>query len=220
MPIRSKAVIFDYGNVLTEPQNDSEIEGMASALDLSRAQFEKAYWRFRVAYDEAQLDPRQYWDAVGNTTARTISDSQRSKLIELDSLSWMYPRTVISDWASALSRAGFPTALLSNMPVTLRDALARCTWLPSFQHRTLSCDVKQSKPSPEIYLHCLSGLSLAPSEVLFLDDREPNVQAARDLGMHALQFTTPDRLAAELERSFYIPVRLAAKVERTHEQNE
>ncbi len=220
MPILVKAIIFDYGNVLSEAQNDTEIRGMAAVFDLPVSDFANAYWRFRVAYDEAKLEPREYWDAVARTVSRSIAESQLSRLIVLDSLSWMYPRTVIADWASALHQAGFPTALLSNMPVTLRDALAGCAWLPPFYHRTLSCDVKLSKPSPEIYLNCLHGLNLAPSEVLFLDDREPNVRAARDLGMHALQFTTPAALAAELDRNFDIPVRLAAKVERTHEQND
>lgn len=220
MHIHLKAIIFDYGNVISEAQNDLEICGMASVLDLPRSQFEEAYWRFRVAYDEANLDPREYWDAVGQTTSRTISDSQRTKLIELDARSWMYPRAPIVDWANALRRAGFPIALLSNMPVTLRDALAASRWLPEFHHRTLSCNVRISKPSAGIYRECLDALSLAPSDLLFLDDREPNVSAARDLGMHALQFTTTENLARELEQSFDIPVAVAAKVEKAHEKNE
>ena len=220
MPIRVKAIIFDYGNVLTEAQNDAEIRAMASVLGLARPEFEKAYWRFRVAYDEAKLEPREYWDAVAREASRELSESQLRDLLPLDSRSWMYARTAMVDWANAVRRAGFQTALLSNMPVTLRDALAGCTWLPDFQHRTLSCNLGISKPSREIYLDCLQGLGCSPSDVLFLDDREPNVSAARDLGMHALQFTTPTALVFELEQSFDIPAPLAATVEKGHDQDE
>ena len=61
MPIPVKAVIFDYGNVLSEAQKDTEIRGMAAVFDLPVSDFEKAYWLFRVAYDEANLEPREYW---------------------------------------------------------------------------------------------------------------------------------------------------------------
>jgi putative hydrolase of the HAD superfamily len=141
-----------------------------------------------------------------------LSPPQIDNLIDLDSLSWMHPRTTIVDWARAVRRAGFRIGLLSNMPVTLRDALQRYAWLPAFDQRTFSCDLKITKPSREIYLHCLAGLGLAAPDVLFLDDREPNVQAAHALGMHTLLFTTPLGVAREIERRFDMPVPLVATV--------
>jgi putative hydrolase of the HAD superfamily len=41
------------------------------------------------------------------------------------------------------------------------------------------------KPEREAYLHALRELDVAPHEVLFLDDLEPNVAAARGLGLRA-----------------------------------
>ncbi len=128
---------------------------MAAALDLPLLNLKRPIGVSELPTMRLKLDAREYWDAVGQTISRAISDSQRAKLIELDSLSWMYPAHRIVDWANALRRAGFPIALLSNMPVTLRDALAAASWLPAFHHRTLSCDVRISKPAAEIYLHCL-----------------------------------------------------------------
>jgi len=220
MPTPLKAVIFDYGNVLSEPQNAAEVQSMACILDLPAAEFGKFYWSFREAYDEAKFTPREYWNNVAQLAGRTLSQPQIGHLIELDSLSWMHPRTTIVDWARTVRRAGFRIALLSNMPVTLRDALQGRAWLPAFDQRTFSCDLAITKPSPEIYRHCLGGLGLAPLDVLFLDDREPNVQAARDIGMHALQFTTPLDVAREIERSFDIPVPLVATVGTGDEKDE
>ena len=220
MPTPLKAIVFDYGNVLSEPQNAAEIRSMAGILDVPVAEFKSIYWTFREAFDEAKFKPEEYWNHVAQLAGRTLSQPQFDNLMELDSLSWMYPRTTIVDWARTLRRADFRIALLSNMPVTLRDALQRCAWLPAFDQRTFSCDLAITKPSPEIYLHCLDALGLAPQDVLFLDDREPNVQAARDLGMHALQFETPLGIAREIERSFDIPVPLVATVGTGDEKDE
>jgi putative hydrolase of the HAD superfamily len=220
MPTPLKAVIFDYGNVLSEPQKAAEIQGMAGILDLPASKFEKCYWTFREAFDEAKLKPHEYWNNVAHLAKRTLPQPQMDNLIELDSLSWMHPRTTIVDWACAVRRAGIRIALLSNMPVTLRDALQHSSWMPAFEQRTFSCDLAITKPSPEIYLHCLGGLGLAPADVLFLDDREPNVQAAHALGMYALQFTTPLGVAREIEQSFDIPVPLVATVGTGNDKDE
>lgn len=220
MPTPLKAVIFDYGNVLSEPQTAAEIQSMARILDLTAAEFKTFYWTFREAYDEAKFEPREYWNNVAQLAGRTLSQPQIENLIELDSLSWMHPRSTVVDWAHTVRRAGFRTALLSNMPVTLRDALQRCAWLPAFDQRTFSCDLAITKPSPRIYLHCLGELGLAPWDVLFVDDRAPNVQAAQAVGMHAFQFTTPLGLARHIERSFDIPVPLVATVGTGDEKDE
>lgn len=182
-----KAVIFDYGNVLCQPQTHSQIDAMANVLGLDRAAFDQAYWRFRVAYDEAQMDAESYWTAVAESAGRTASPEQVEQLRRLDIESWINPNPPMLEWAQSLRQRGIKTAVLSNMPVDLRAYLAGPdSWLPKFDCLTFSCDVRSSKPGAAIYRHCLDGLGVLPSEAMFLDDREPNVTAARDLGMHAL----------------------------------
>ena len=51
-----------------------------------------------------------------------------------------------------------------------------------------SCEVGSCKPAPEIYRICLERLGVSADAALFVDDRLENIQAARDLGLHALHF--------------------------------
>jgi FMN phosphatase YigB (HAD superfamily) len=44
----------------------------------------------------------------------------------------------------------------------------------------------------------ISDLGAEPGEVLFIDDRAENTRAARDLGMHAITFTSASDLDREL----------------------
>ena len=62
--IRLKAVIFDYGNVLCEPQRDSDLVAMAAECDLPHDQFTEGYWKWRLDYDRAALSPLEYWARV------------------------------------------------------------------------------------------------------------------------------------------------------------
>ena len=58
------------------------------------------------------------------------------------------------------------------------------------------------KPEPEIY-HCLfERFSLEPSESVFVDDNADNVEGARKVGMHAIQFKNAAQLEQELKEVY------------------
>jgi putative hydrolase of the HAD superfamily len=211
--IRVAAVIFDYGNVLSAPQGANEIASMASILNAGMDAFGDAYWKFRLPYDEAALAPKQYWMAVANALSTSLAAAQISTLLAIDSQSWSYPARDLPGWARDLHKAGMKTALLSNMPVPVRDYVEQCQWLPPFHHSTFSCDVRIAKPAPEIYLHSIHGLAADPNEILFLDDRPENVRAAETLGLHGIVYQSAEQAAGELQRRFDIPVPLVATVE-------
>jgi putative hydrolase of the HAD superfamily len=213
MQLQLKSVIFDYGNVLCFPQERQEIEAMAAVFGAPPgklpvvADFECSYWAHRQAFDSADITPEAYWGAVAADLKRPLVPGGLESVTELDNRSWAHPSPVMVRWASGLRVAGVRTAILSNMPVTLRTWLdSHAHWMPAFDHRTFSCDVRLAKPGPEIFLSCLEGLGAAPGDTLFLDDREENVHAARSLGIHALCFTTPEQAQCEMNVRYRLPV--------------
>lgn len=62
----------------------------------------------------------------------------------------------------------------------------------------VSCNTGVRKPDAEAYLGAARALALPPSECLFVDDRERNVAAAREVGMPAVRFEGAEALRAEL----------------------
>jgi FMN phosphatase YigB (HAD superfamily) len=55
-----------------------------------------------------------------------------------------------------------------------------------------------AKPDPAIFRHVLKELDTRPEETLFIDDKLINIEAARALGMKAVEFTTVERLRDDL----------------------
>jgi len=143
MRIYPKAVIFDYGHVLSNPQPKADVEAMASLLHMDFDTFYDSSWRYRLEYDQAALDAASYWNAVAQ---RTLPPEDLERLIDIDSRSWTHPNPVMPGWARQLRQAGLLTAILSNMPAPVRDAVERCEWLPEFDCRTYSCDLRVTKP--------------------------------------------------------------------------
>ncbi len=197
--VHMTAIIFDYGNVLCLPQRRSDLDAMAAVLRVDAGQFDQVYWRYRLPYDRSDLDRESYWKQVANDVNRDVSESQIESLVTLDNQSWAHPDLVMTRWAESLRASGIRTAILSNMPLALREYLERCCpWLPAVDHSTYSCDVRMTKPDPRIYRHCLEGLGVDAGDAVFLDDREENVEAARRVGIQGILFTGYEQAVAEV----------------------
>jgi putative hydrolase of the HAD superfamily len=204
IPIRT--VLFDYGNVLSLPQAAGVAQQLADLCGLPLVQFEERYWMHRVAYDLGQLDGPAYWQHFRAIEGQELTADQVSELMRRDAASWEHPNQATVNWAIALREQGVRTAILSNMPAPLRQHLVRDSgWLPAFDHLTFSCDIGVMKPAEAIYRHCLDGVGSEASDALFLDDRPENIDAARALGIHAVQFHSASQVADELQSRYALP---------------
>lgn len=67
-----------------------------------------------------------------------------------------------------------------------------------FDARTYSYEIGISKPDPKAFLLLLDKLQAKPQESLFIDDYIVNVDAAKKLGLQAVQFITPEQLQVDL----------------------
>ncbi len=189
-----KAVMFDYGNVLCMPQSSEDMKLMAKCLNADVEHVESLYWQSRDPYDKGEVHGREYWSAIAAKLNVKTTEEQLLKLIELDNLSWTRPNHDVAKWAAKLTEHGIKIAILSNMPSSIREYLRGVEWLPSFDHYTFSCDVNSIKPDIAIYHHCLGGVSHAPENSLFIDDREVNTKAAAALGINSFVFTDANSL--------------------------
>lgn len=65
---------------------------------------------------------------------------------------------------------------------------------------TVSADVKLVKPDPEIYMLHAREFELEPENILFFDDTDNNVEAARQARWQAELFTSSEQMKADLIR--------------------
>lgn len=69
-----------------------------------------------------------------------------------------------------------------------------------FKGFVLSHEVGAMKPDPRIFREALARSGSEASEALFVDDQIVNVEAARELGIEAFQFLSPDQFKSELQK--------------------
>jgi epoxide hydrolase-like predicted phosphatase len=81
------------------------------------------------------------------------------------------------------------TALLSNSCVGAREHESRWGFEAVTDDIVYSDEVGLLKPDPAIYRLTQDRLGVQPEEIVFLDDRPDNVEAAARVGWHAILHT-------------------------------
>jgi len=199
LSVALRAVIFDYGMVLTGPPDPKAHAKLVHITGLSAEKLDELYWADRRAFDEGKLTGEAYWREIVRRTGLTLRSSAIAELMQWDARMWMTQNTATIRWQGALKARGFLTAVLSNVGDNVQQAMEReLAWLVSFDVRVWSYKLRMAKPDPAIYRYALEKLGTIPAETLFIDDRSVNVEAAAVLGMKALVFTNVENLRNDL----------------------
>ena len=196
-PVR--AVLFDYGKVLSNAEDPTAWAAMVELSGVTEQRFHDAYWEYRHDYDRHTLSAIPYWQAVAKRAGTTFSEPQVHRFLELDVDLWTNMNENMVAFARNLQRAGIRTGILSNIGDAIAQGIvARLPWLSGFYHCTWSYALCLAKPEPAIYLKTAEALDTHPGNILFIDDREENLAAAAALGFHTIRFTDYESFLTEL----------------------
>jgi putative hydrolase of the HAD superfamily len=196
-PIR--AVLFDYGIVLSGPASPDAWARMKIITHLDEATFAAAYWYPRHDYDRGVLSGSTFWHAAAQHAGIQLSHTQVADLLDADNDLWTNRNQPMVDWALRLQAAGMKTGILSNLGDAISQAVvSRQPWLAGFDHVVWSYTCAMAKPEPAIYQYSISGLGIDPASVLFIDDRPVNIAAGAAAGLRTILYTTQANFEAEM----------------------
>ena len=191
------AVFCDVGGVLlTNGSDHSERTQLVERFGLDARDFEGRHQMLSAAFDCGQLDLDQYLD-------RTIFYRPRS-----------FGKQEVRDFMYAQSEA-----LPDSLALIARLAKARKVFLATLNNESRelnlyriekfglrnyfsvffsSCYLGVSKPHPQIYRLALDLSQRQAEECVFIDDRSLNLECARRLGLHTIQFLNAAQLENDL----------------------
>jgi putative hydrolase of the HAD superfamily len=191
------AVFCDVGGVLlTNGSDRGERAKLAEKFGLDAGDFEDRHQMLSAAFDAGQLDLDQYLD-------RTIFYRPRG-----------FGKEEVRDFMYAQSEA-----LPDSLALVARLAQARKVFLATLNNESRelnlyriekfglrnyfsvffsSCYLGVSKPHPQIYRLALDISQRQAEECVFIDDRSLNLECARRLGLHTIQFLNAGQLEGDL----------------------
>ena len=193
-----KIPVFDFGGVLFnwDPRHlfRKLFSGDEDGMELFLAEIGFDDWN--TAMDRGQPFP----EAVQEQCARF---PQYAEWIRAFDIRWEEtirgPISGMEDLLSRLRRSAIPIYGLSNTSMEKFQVLRKkYPFLSRFAGILISGEVGITKPDPRIFDLFLKRTGLQAGELLFIDDSEANVAAARSLGWDAVPFASAQELEREL----------------------
>jgi len=202
-----RAVIFDWGGVMEELPNEADVAAWERRLALASGVLPEVLWgetwsRLKVG---AISDEDYVWHVADQLG---LPDRDAA----LDFLQAFYTSDRFNPAVMGAARAlreSYRVALLSNaFPAQVETILEQygVDVESEFDVYVNSAVVGLSKPDPSIYHLTLQRLQVRPGQAVFLDDTLRNVDSAREIGIHAIQFVDPETSLANLEALLGHPV--------------
>ncbi len=192
-----KAIIWDVGGVLERTEDFGPRQQLAEELGWSMEDLTDLFFGHNTGC-RAQLGTitdDQHWEEIKESLH--LDSAEMQEAVErffggdlLDTELVAYIREL---------KGAYTTAILSNYGSLLREKLNhRWQIADAFDHVIVSCEVGVMKPDPAIYQIVLEKVSCKPEEAVFIDDSLENVEGARNVGMHAIHFKSPQQVRADL----------------------
>lgn len=113
------------------------------------------------------------------------------------------PRDYAINWVKGLQKAGYKVYILSNYSrksFKLGLDNGNLSVVSEADGAVISYQEQLIKPDPAIYECLFDRFNLVPSETVFIDDREDNIEAAIECGMKGIVFRTKEQVLSDLEK--------------------
>jgi len=194
-----KAVVFDYGRVISFDQDPEVLDELAKLAGVEKDKFISALWALRGDYDRGLISSRKYFTNVLSSLSVCADDKTLDKMAEIDIGSWknVNPETVAL--MEEVKKAGYILGILSNIPLGFLDWARKNSPVFSLPHIGLySCEVNHVKPEKVIFEKLVSMTGVKAGELVFFDDLAKNIKGARDIGIEAFIWENPKKARREL----------------------
>lgn len=183
-----KAIITDFDGTLVD------------TFDANLRAYQKAF-----ADVDMTLTAEKYRDCFGyrferfmmvmavhdEKTAKYISEAKKEYYPKF--FNYLKPNTSLIRLIESFHMMGGKTAIASTArKENLMNVVNYLNLADKFDLIFAGVDVKQGKPSPEIYLKAMDALEVKPEEVLIFEDSPVGIEAARTSGAQVLLVTQED----------------------------
>jgi len=192
----TRIVIFDLGEVLATPP---DLYGrLATRISRDEKAVEAAYWAYRDDYDRGG-NSDQFWGSVLRDVGDSTDPAVQTDLSDIDTEAWTVLREDSVQILKDLSDRGVRVGILSNAPLAMAAGARSAPWADYVADWFFSGELKIAKPDPSIYVYVTAEVGLAPESIVFIDDRQVNVDAAVAQGWNAYLWESGSATRALLE---------------------
>ncbi|MCA9385868.1 HAD family phosphatase [Candidatus Dojkabacteria bacterium] len=193
-----KAIIFDFGNVISTFDNDLFIARIDAYSNFNTEELHNLIYEesgLTDLYERGEISSNELFEEISKLCNLSMPiDKFR---IAYGDIFTPIPTTI--DLVKKLKQK-YKIALLSNTSEwDFEIGIEACEVFDLFDAVTLSHVVGVKKPGQEIYNDSLGKLGLKPEECVYIDDIKEYADKAKELGIHGIHYKSQDGLMGSLK---------------------
>jgi putative hydrolase of the HAD superfamily len=196
--IRDRVVVFDYGEVISLTPSDAARQVIVEIAGVDAEPFWASYWSHRDGLDRGTIRVPEYWALIAADTGADWAPSTVQRLWAADFTSWISVEPGTVDLIHELHDGGTRLAILSNAGFDFASPLRFSPMARCFERVFVSAEMHDLKPDPSIYLEVTDALGITPAQLVFIDNKKINTDAAAALGATVHHFVGVDGLRSFL----------------------
>ena len=196
--IRPRLILFDIGGVLIDCNN--AFKQASIDLNIPHKVIDSTFDVYDREITLGEITPQELF-------LNCLKDNNLTADISYNfMLSWISDYIVNKptyDLVNELAKE-YQVGLFSNIYKGMVPELIKQSYLPNvtYSYQFLSCDMGLQKPDEEAYIAVMKKVNIPANQILFVDDKQENLDVARSLGWQAYWYlsTDPDNSTSSLRK--------------------
>ncbi|NIP62186.1 MAG: HAD-IA family hydrolase [Nitrosopumilaceae archaeon] len=195
---QQRFVLFDLGGVVINWHMEWMKEEVSRLYGIPLQSVREAFSKHLSMLDTGSVNEHTFWRLVGKSTnnvkLQNVSNSLWTDIFQRQAK----PDQDVLDIVKDLKKQNTNLGILSNIEYGTHQILEGWGILDDFDYKFLSYMIGYSKPDPLVYQHVLQNLQIPKERLLFIDDRQENVDASIKAGIDAILFDSGKKLKEQL----------------------
>lgn len=180
----TKVVLFDIGGVLINWKDQWLHQEISNQLQVPFKKIESKFNANLCSLFESKINETEFWNLVLGSDNKIDHKIISKTFLKMSSINYDF-----LNFAKSLKVNGNHIGILSNLTPETSMCIPN-SLLDDFDYLFYSNSLKMSKPNAEIYQHVCGKIQ--SKDILFIDDKQENLDAAKLFDMDTVLFTPSD----------------------------
>jgi len=190
-----KSIVFDVDGVLTFASFSEVYQEIATKIGVDPVQLDKLHMSHLKDLLLGKISGEQMAQLIEEHFGLSVKFSDIFQEIYLNSVSLNDELlSKIKHWKET-----YHLGILSNASPYRITADNTLKLYEDFSHLVISCDIGLKKANEDIFSFYLNKTGFCAEECVFIDDKEKNTKAAKELGFNVIHYKNNNQLYEELQ---------------------
>jgi len=197
--IQISCVLFDIGGVLVDWHMSWITSEISKRFSIAENRLVSSFETHLHKLDTGNISENDFWNFVAIDTDSDSLKNCKESLWNTYFRKNAKPNQNIKNLSTTLKQKGLIIGIVSNIEQVTHNVVEDWNMLEHFDHKFMSYQIGFSKPDPRIYEYVIEKLPFREDEILFIDDKQSNIESAKTCGIHTIHFTGFNELITSLD---------------------